>query len=489
MLAIALAGLGAAAVARTVLKPLDRFVGFVHQAAESGDYRRRFEAPHASREIASLNDSYDQLVGSIARQHEQLESTNVELRAQIEERERAEAALRQSEDQLRQAQKLDAIGRLAGGVAHDFNNLLTIILSYTQLLRKSMPSESPMRADLDQVDEAARRAGTLTHQLLAFSRKQVLQPRVIELPGVVEGIEPMLSRLVGEDIELRAMVRPPVSRVKADPGQIEQVLLNLVANARDALPKGGTVTITTQNVATMEGENRPLDGMRPGPWVLLTVHDTGVGMDEATKARIFEPFFTTKEPGRGTGLGLAMVYGIIKQSGGFIWVDSAPGRGTTFRVYLPPVEDVGAPLAVPAAPPPAPRGTETILVVEDEDPVRELAERCLRSQGYRVLAAVDGVAALALCEHHRGTIDLLVTDVLMPRLSGPDLAEQLTATRPTLRVLYMSGYPQGAVANRRTAFSEAEFLQKPFLPDDLARRVRAVLDAPVAAAAPRRAHA
>jgi CheY-like chemotaxis protein len=277
--------------------------------------------------------------------------------------------------------------------------------------------------------------------------------------------------------------------VKADPGQIEQVLLNLVANARDALPKGGTVTITTQNVATMEGENRPLDGMRPGPWVLLTVHDTGVGMDEATKARIFEPFFTTKEPGRGTGLGLAMVYGIIKQSGGFIWVDSAPGRGTTFRVYLPPVEDVGAPLAVPAAPPPAPRGTETILVVEDEDPVRELAERCLRSQGYRVLAAVDGVAALALCEHHRGTIDLLVTDVLMPRLSGPDLAEQLTATRPTLRVLYMSGYPQGAVANRRTAFSEAEFLQKPFLPDDLARRVRAVLDAPVAAAAPRRAHA
>jgi signal transduction histidine kinase/ActR/RegA family two-component response regulator len=477
VLAIALAGLGAAAVARTVLQPLERFVGFVHAAAESGDYRKRFATPPTTREIATLNESYDRLVGSIARQHEQLEQANVDLRAQIHERERAEAALRQSEEQLRQAQKLDAIGRLAGGVAHDFNNILTIILSYTQLLRKSMAPDSPMRADLDQVDEAARRAGTLTHQLLAFSRKQVLQPRVIDLSAVVEGIEPMLSRLVGEDIELRAVVRPPVSRVKADPGQIEQVLLNLVANARDAMPKGGTVTITTQDVPKMEGEDRPLDGMRRGPWVLLTVHDTGVGMDAATQARIFEPFFTTKEPGKGTGLGLAMVYGIIKQSGGFIWVDSAPGQGTTFRIYLPPVVDAGAPLAATPTPPPPPRGTETILVVEDEDPVRELAERCLRAQGYRVLTAVDGVAALALADAHRGPIDLVLTDVLMPRLSGMDLVERLVAVRPTTRVLYMSGYPQGVVGGRGVSFAESEFLQKPFLPDDLARRVRAVLDA------------
>jgi CheY-like chemotaxis protein len=268
-----------------------------------------------------------------------------------------------------------------------------------------------------------------------------------------------------------------VSRVKADPGQIEQVLLNLVANARDAMPKGGTVTITTQDVPKMEGEDRPLAGMRRGPWVLLTVHDTGVGMDAATQARIFEPFFTTKEPGKGTGLGLAMVYGIIKQSGGFIWVDSAPGQGTTFRIYLPPVVDAGAPLAATPTPPPPPRGTETILVVEDEDPVRELAERCLRAQGYRVLTAVDGVAALALADAHRGPIDLVLTDVLMPRLSGMDLVERLVAVRPTTRVLYMSGYPQGVVGGRGVSFAESEFLQKPFLPDDLARRVRAVLDA------------
>jgi signal transduction histidine kinase/CheY-like chemotaxis protein len=484
LLAVVVAGLGAAAVARTVLKPLERFVGFVHEVAATGDYRRRFEAARAGREIASLNDSYDQLVASLARQHTQLEqrsaelsATNEALRAQILERERAEAALSQSEAQLRQAQKLDAIGRLAGGVAHDFNNLLTIILSYTHLLRNSMPDDSPMRADLDQINEAARRAGTLTHQLLAFSRKQVLQPRVIELPAVVEGIEQMLARLVGEDIALRAVSYPPVSRVKADPGQIEQVLLNLVANARDAMPKGGTLTISTRNVAEMEAQVHRAEGMRPGPWVLLAVTDTGTGMDEATKARIFEPFFTTKEPGKGTGLGLAMVYGIVKQSGGFIWVDTAPGKGTTFRLYLPPVQDVASTTAAAAPALPAARGNETVLVVEDETPVRELAERCLRAQGYRVLAAADGPEALLLAEQHRGSIDLLLTDVVMPHLSGKQLADLLLTNRPATRVLYMSGYPQDSVGSHRALLDGAELLQKPFLPEELARRVRTVLDA------------
>ena len=450
-LAVVVAGIGATAVARTVLRPLNRFVGFVRDVTHAGDYARRFDAGRASPEIASLNESYEQLV----------------------------ASLRSSEEQLRQSQKLEAIGRLAGGVAHDFNNLLTIILSYLQLLREQVGPDSPMTADLKQIEEAARRAGTLTHQLLAFSRKQVLQPKVLDLPAVVAGVQPMLSRLVGEDIELRAVAADPVARVRADPGQVEQVLLNLVANARDAMPRGGTITIETRDVAGMDDveARRPLEGMRSGPWVLMAVRDTGTGMDEATKQRIFEPFFTTKAPGKGTGLGLAMVYGIVKQSGGFIWVDSAPGQGTVFRVYLPPVEEEPAVAAERQATAPVPRGTETILVVEDEKPVRDLAERCLGPLGYSVLTANNGLDALAIADRHPGSIHLLLTDVVMPQLSGPEIADRLRVRRPDLRVLYVSGYPQDAIARHGVLAPGIELLQKPFVPDDLARRVRLVLDA------------
>ncbi len=450
-LAVIVAGIGATAVARTVLRPLDRFVGFVRDVTHAGDYARRFDAGRASREIASLNESYEQLV----------------------------ASLRQSEEQLRQSQKLEAIGRLAGGVAHDFNNLLTIILSYLQLLREDVPAESPMLADIKHIEVAARRAGTLTHQLLAFSRKQVLQPKVLDLPAVVAGVQPMLARLVGEDIELRALPPGEVARVRADPGQIEQVLLNLVANARDAMPSGGTITIETRDVAGMDDveARRPLEGMRSGPWVLMAVRDTGTGMDEATKQRIFEPFFTTKAPGKGTGLGLAMVYGIVKQSGGFIWVDSAPGEGTVFRVYLPPVEEELTATEERPANVPVPRGTETVLLVEDEKPVRELAERCLRPLGYSVLTANNGLDALALADRHAGTIHLLLTDVVMPQLSGPQIADRMRVRRPELRVLYVSGYPQDAIARHGVLAPGIELLQKPFVPDDLARRVRLVLDA------------
>jgi signal transduction histidine kinase len=450
-LAVVVAGIGAAAVARTVLRPLDRFVGFVRDVAQSGDYTRRFDAARASREISSLNESYEQLL----------------------------ASLRASEEQLRQSQKLEAIGRLAGGVAHDFNNLLTIILSYIQLLKEEVPAGSPLRADLDQVEEAARRAGRLTHQLLAFSRKQVLQPKVLDLPTVVAGVQPMLARLVGEDIELRAVAPGPVARVRADPGQIEQVVLNLVANARDAMPKGGTVTIETRDVAGMDDveARRPLEGMRQGPWVLMSVRDTGVGMDEATKARIFEPFFTTKEPGKGTGLGLAMVYGIVKQSGGFIWVDSAPGQGTVFRVYLPPVDEAVT-VTGEHQTDALPRGSETVLVVEDELPVRELARRSLEPLGYTVLTAKDGLDALAIADRHRDTIHLLLTDVVMPHMSGREVGDRLRVRRPDLRVLFVSGYPQDTIAHHGVLEPGIELLQKPFVPADLARRVRLVLDAP-----------
>ncbi|HKW42243.1 MAG TPA: ATP-binding protein [Gemmatimonadales bacterium] len=483
IIAVAAAGLGAVTVARSALRPLESFVRFVRSVAATGDYARRFDAGDATREIRILNESYDHLITSLARQHTQLQQrsvelsiANVELRDQMVERERAEQALKQSEEWLRQSQKLEAIGRLAGGVAHDFNNLLTLILSYTELARRECEPGSAMGADLDQVVEAGRRAGALTQQLLAFSRKQVLQPKVLDLRAVVDGIEPMLRRLVGEDVELRTLPHGPLARVKADPSQVEQVLMNLAANARDALPRGGTITIETGNVVIDEAAARRLGPMTPGPWVLLAVRDTGVGMDPATQARIFEPFFTTKEPGKGTGLGLATVYGIVKQSGGFVWVESTPGQGSVFRVYLPPVDEAMTPAVAPAERHPAPRGTETILVVEDQDPVRALAERCLRAQGYSVLVASGGNDALTLADRHPGTIHLLVTDVVMPQMSGLELAAALAARRPDIRILYMSGYPQGSRTDEGV-LSSAELLQKPFVPDDLIRRVRAVLDA------------
>ncbi len=382
---------------------------------------------------------------------------------------------KQVEEQLRQSQKMEAIGQLAGGVAHDFNNLLTVIKGYSQLLLGRVGSDDPLRRDVQEILKAGDRAAGLIRQLLAFSRQQVLAPKVLDLNGVVAGIEGMLRRLIGEDIDLVTVAGRGLWPVKADPGQIEQVILNLSVNARDAMPKGGRLTIETANVELDGTAGRPA-GVPPGAYVMLAVSDTGVGMDGVIRARIFEPFFTTKTKGKGTGLGLATVYGVVKQSGGFIVVSSEPGQGTTFRIYLPRVleEKLAAePRQASAAPS---RGSETVLVVEDDAAIRELACKILRSQGYKVLEAREAGEALRLSQEHRDQIHLLLTDVVMPGASGLELAERIGSVRPSVRVLYMSGYTDEAILHHGLSQAAAPILRKPFAPDELARRVREVLD-------------
>jgi hypothetical protein len=385
---------------------------------------------------------------------------------------------RQLEGQLRQAQKMDAVGRLAGGLAHDFNNLLTAITGYGDLVLGTLPADDARRADVEEIRIAADRAAALTQQLLAFSRKQVLQPRVLDLNVIVRNAEKLLRRLIGEHIALETVLDPALAAVKADPTQLEQVIVNLAVNARDAMPQGGRLRLETRNAQLDTGYTSEHSMVQPGEYVQLAVSDTGLGMDEQTKARLFEPFFTTKELGKGTGLGLSTVYGIVKQSGGYIWVYSELGLGTTFKVYLPQVE-AAATVDLPAtAPQAAPRGSETVLVVEDEPALRAVARRVLQRQGYAVLEAADGGAALALVSAHQGPLDLLVTDVVMPGLSGRDLADRLTAARPDLRVLYVSGYSGDAIADHGILGPDLAYLEKPFSPDALAMKVREVLDRP-----------
>jgi two-component system cell cycle sensor histidine kinase/response regulator CckA len=385
-------------------------------------------------------------------------------------------ARRRLEEQFRQAQKMEAIGQLAGGVAHDFNNLLTVINGYSDLLLDRLPPGDPMYDLLAEIHRAGERAGTLTRQLLAFSRQQVLQPRVLDLNAVVADTEKMLRRLIGEDVTLRTVLAPALGRVKADPGQLEQVLLNLTVNARDAMPGGGTLTLETQPVRLDPLYCRGVAGLVPGEYALLAVSDTGCGMDAATRSRIFEPFFTTKEPGKGTGLGLATVHGIVKQSRGHVAVYSEVGYGTTFKVYLPLVaEPLPAPAA--AADPALPAGTETVLLVEDDASVRGLAAHVLRGCGYQVLEATDGRDALRTVEGESGRIDLLVSDVVMPHLSGRALAERVALLRPDCRVLFLSGYTDDAVVVHGVSDAEFAFLQKPFTPSALAQKVRRVLTA------------
>jgi PAS domain S-box-containing protein len=379
---------------------------------------------------------------------------------------------KQLEERLYQAQKLDAVGRLAGGVAHDFNNLLTVITVHSGFLRSSLdPHQVDLRADVEAIEQAAERAASLTQQLLAFGRKQVLQPRIVDLNSIVVDTNKMLHRLIGEHIEVVTALGSNLWDVRADPGQVEQVLVNLALNARDAMATGGTLTIRTANV---EPEQVPAD-QAEGPFVVLSVADSGSGMDAATQARIFEPFFTTKASA-GTGLGLASVYGIVAQSGGFIDVSSVPDQGTTMAVYLPRVVRERAELDGPVPLPVRATGGETILLAEDEDGVRDAARRILAAQGYTVLEAFDGAEALTLAADHRGAIDLLLTDVVMPRKTGPQVAAELSAQRPELRVLYMSGHTDEAITPLALAGTETTFVQKPFTHDRLAAAVRELLD-------------
>ena len=380
------------------------------------------------------------------------------------------------EAQFLQAQKMEAVGRLAGGVAHDFNNLLTVINSHSQLALLELKEWDPLREKFESIQKAGERAANLTRQLLAFSRRQVVEMKVIDLNTLLRDLEKMLHRVIGEDIELKTSLDAGLGRVKADPGQIEQAILNLVVNARDAMPSGGKLTIQTGNEDVDQEFAGKHMGLKPGRYVMLSVSDTGVGMPPEVKERLFEPFFTTKEKGKGTGLGLSTVYGVVKQSGGEIWIYSEPGFGTIFKIYLPAVDE---PLEAAKRRPVGermPRGHETILVVEDEDEVRKLAVGILSKQGYKVLDASHGGDAMLMLEENREPIHLLLTDVVMPGINGPDFARRMKFVHPDLRVLYMSGYADNVIFQHGILDKAMAFLQKPFTIERLTGKVREVLD-------------
>jgi two-component system, cell cycle sensor histidine kinase and response regulator CckA len=408
--------------------------------------------------MASIVDPQGELVGNMA------------ILVDITER-------KQLEEQLRQAVKMEGIGRLASGIAHDFNNLLTVIGGRSYLLLSQLPAGHAMRRDLLLIQQTGDRAAALTRQLLAFSRKQTLAPAVIDLNEIVSGMRTLLERVLGEDVDLIMDLDPSLGHVTADPGQIEQVILNMAVNARDAMPEGGPLTLETGHVDVDPTYARQQVELAPGPYEVLSISDTGVGMDAATVARVFEPFFTTKAVGKGTGLGLATAYGIVKQSGGHITVYSKPGSGTTFRIYLPRTEpSESAPVAVAEAV--ARRGTEAVLVAEDDANLRALTREILASEGYTVLESQDVEDALRIAERHDGTIHLLLTDVVMPHMSGRNLADAVKRFRPDAKVLYMSGYTDDAIVHHGVLDPGTALLQKPFTPAALARKVREVLDRP-----------
>ena len=380
------------------------------------------------------------------------------------------------EQQLRQAQKMEAVGRLSGGIAHDFNNLLGVIIGYSELLGERVVEHASLRKNVEEIKKAGHRAADLTRQLLAFSRQQVLDPKVLDLNAIVAGLEKMLRPLIGEDIELSTALDPALGHVKADQGQIEQVIMNLVINGRDAMPEGGKLMIETANVKLDKAYACRHPPVVPGSYALLAVTDTGIGMDAKTQAHIFDPFFTTKEMGKGTGLGLATVYGVVKQSGGYIWVYSEPGKGTTFKTYLPLVEESPEPAGLRVTRGKPSRGWETILLVEDEESLRVMTRTLLVQSGYHVLDADSGAQALEIAHRHEETIHLLLTDVVLPGMRGRELAERMVLFRPDLRVLLMSGYTDHAIAAQGVLDVGTFFLQKPFTRDALTREVRKVLD-------------
>jgi two-component system cell cycle sensor histidine kinase/response regulator CckA len=431
------------------------------------------------RALLAIQRQQSHLEQRIAERTHDLVLANAALKLQIQERQRAEQALQLREEQFRQAQKMEAIGRLAGGVAHDFNNLLTIMLGHTTLLRaQPAPSPAALKNGLDEIQKAGDRASGLVRQMLLFSRRQVLQPTVLDLNDRLSGLLRLIRPLIREDIELVKRMGQALGHVRADAGHLDQVILNLVVNARDAMPKGGRLILATDNVDLHQAlPGRPFS-VPSGSYVVLTVSDTGIGMTPDVQGRLFEPFFTTKAAGIGTGLGLATVYGIVEQSGGHIWVNSESGKGSTFRVFLPRVQAAVEAAPAPAALPAPGRGHETLLLVEDDDSVRSFLSGYLKSKGYRVLEAPHGLAALDVHRQLANAVDLLVTDVVMPRMGGRELAEQLWRLQPSLKVLFLTGYSDDAGLSSATLKRGARLLLKPVAPDRLAADVRALLDTP-----------
>lgn len=430
------------------------------------------------RETGFTTEELNQLRNVISKFAVSLEGCLAHQKAvrEISERTRAEEEKRALEEQLRQSQKMEAIGRLAGGIAHDFNNLLTVIGGYSELALSQLTKGDPLGDNIQEIRKASERASELTRQLLVFSRRQILEMRTLDLNVLIQGMESMLRRVLGEDIELTLRKGSDLGCIKSDPGQIEQVVMNLAVNARDAMPSGGRLILETQNVSLDEAYTHHHIGVTPGPYVMLSVSDTGCGMTAEIRDRAFEPFFTTKEKGKGTGLGLSTVFGIVKQSNGSIWVYSEPGEGSTFKIYLPRMDEPVDVAIKSEELKEIPRGKETVLVVEDEEEVRKLAVRILKKQGYRVLEAAFGGEALMIVEQHPEPIHLILTDVVMPRMSGPELIDHLRRVRRDFKVLYMSGYTDESVVLHGVQAGEVSLLQKPFTVQMLGKRVREVLD-------------